>query len=257
MAFKTHGYLGRLMHQRALARWRQTARDANAAELTQLSQHQQMARQLQRPLQVLTEVAETRLALPRSGSTTFSRPSGTDWSWRPKPWRIKLAKHGLAPAYSKGALSNEMQIFHDCPLSQISLRQTRNTGADDLSPFAVRLDVLAFQGSYLSLVIEVPPSSCDGLRKRHLIRLGATIQRERPTAIHARLNIKHGPNTEQVMLTLPDDGEDAMVEFDLAYGQLNEKRAERMWIDLMIAAPTMNQITFRDLNLSRYPRADI
>lgn len=257
MAFSTHGFIGRLMHRRALARWRRTARAARTAELTSLSQQHQMAKQLQRPLQMLSEVAETRLALPRAGSTTFPRPSGTDWSWRPKPWRIRLVEKGLAPARHKGLLSNEMQIFHDCPLTQITLRQTRNTRDDDLSPFAVALDVLGFQGSYLSLVIEVPPSSCDGLRKRHLIRLATTITRERPTAIYARLNIKHGPNTEQILLTLPDDREETFVEFDLAYGQLDEKRAERMWMDLMIEKPAMNQIIFRDLNLSRYPRADI
>jgi hypothetical protein len=38
---------------------------------------------------------------------------------------------------------------------------------------------------------------------------------------------------------------------------LNEQRAERMWVDLMIESPAMNKITFRDLNFSRYPRAEI
>ncbi len=256
MAISPHGFLGQLIHRRAVARWLRAAQGASVAELTSLGQQQQMARQLQRPLQALTEVAETRLALPRSGSTTFSRPGGTDWSWRPKPWRIRVPEKGLSPALPKGKLSNEMQVFHDCPLSEITLRQIRNTRDIDLSPFAVALDVLGFQGSYLSLVIEVPPSSCDGLRKRHLVRLAATISRERPVTIHARLNIKHGPNTEQILLKLPDE-EEAVVEFDLAYGQLNEKRAERMWVDLMIGDPAMNRVVFRDLNLSRYPRAEI
>lgn len=83
------------------------------------------------------------------------------------------------------------------------------------------------------------------------------ITRERPTRIDARLNVKHGPNTEQILLTLPDDSEDTAVEFDLAYSQLNESRAERMWVDLMIADPAMNKITIHDLNLCRYPRAGL
>lgn len=257
MVFATHGFLGRLRHKRNVRRWRRNAKAADTAELTALSQQQEMALQLGRPLRTLTEVAEARLALPRIGSKTFPQPSGTDWSIRPKPWRIRVPERGLAPAQPKAYFSDELRIFHDCPLNQITLRQIRNGRDDDLAPFSVALDVLHFQGSYLSLVVEVPKDACAGLRKRHLIRLAATITMEQPTKIHARLNIKHGPNTEQIQLTLPDDRAETMVEFDLAYGQLNEQRAEKMWIDLMIERPAMNRITFRDLTLARYPRAEI
>jgi hypothetical protein len=153
-------------------------------------------------------------------------------------------------------MTNELVIFHDCKSREITLRQQRNSRDIDLSPFGVALEIFHFDGSYLSLVVEVPPSSCEGLKKTHLIRLACVVERERPTRIYARLNVKHGPNTEQILLTLPDTDE-AMVEFDLAYSQLIEARAERMWIDLMIEDPAMNRITFRDLNLSRYPRADL
>lgn len=257
MAFSPHAMLVRLLHRRTVARWRRAAKAADTADLTALGQQQQMAEQLQRPLQRLTETAESRLALPRAGSTTFPRPPGTDWSWRPTPWRVQLPEKGLAPAMSKTRLGGDLRIFHDCQNRQISLRQCRNTGSDDLAPFFLSLEVLRFTGSYLSLVIEVPPAACAGLRKKHLIRLAAVIDCEQPTKIDARLNILNGPNTEQVLLTLPDAATDTMVEFDLAYGQLNEKRAERMWIDLMIAAPHMNKIVIRDLNLARYPRAEI
>ncbi|WP_108813602.1 DUF6478 family protein [Loktanella sp. Alg231-35] len=257
MAFSPHAVLARFFNRRAVARWRLAANAADTADLTVLGQQQHMASQLLRPLQRLTETAESRLALPRAGSTTFPRPPGTDWSWRPKPWRVRLPEKGLAPALSKTRLGGDLRIFHDCKNRQISLRQIRNSGSSDLAPFGLSLEVLRFTGDYLSLVIEVPPAACEGLRKKHLIRLAAVIEREQPTKIDARLNILNGPNTEQILLTLPDDTADTMVEFDLAYGQLNEKRAERMWIDLMIAAPHMNKIVIRDLNLARYPRAEI
>lgn len=256
MLFSPHGYIGRLLHRRTVARWRRAAKAAQTAELTALSIQQQMAQHLERPLRRLNDTAETRLALPRAGSKTFPRPSGTDWSWRPKPWRVQVVERGIAPAWPKARFGDELRVFHDCKAGQVSLRQTRNGRADDLAPFGLSLDVLHFTGSYLSLVIEVPPESCDGLRKRHLIRLAAVIEREHPSTIHARLNIKNGPNTEQILLTLPD-GPEPMVEFDLAYGQLNERRAEKMWVDLLIDDPQMNRITFRDLNFARYPRAEI
>ena len=45
-----------------------------------------------------------------------------------------------------------------------------------------------------------------------------------------------------------------MVEFDLAYSQLNEKRIERAWIDLIFENPQMSQVILRDLTFGRRPR---
>lgn len=256
MLFPPHGLIGRFLHRRSLARWRAATRAVAETKPSDLDVQVQYAKRTARRIRDFNAEAAAKLALPRPGTTTFPRPAGTDWSWRPKPWRIACPELGLAPALPKDSITNELVIFHDCKSREISLRQQRNMRDIDLSPYGVSLEVFHFDGSYLSLVIEVPASSCEGLKKNHLIRLGTLIERERPTRIYARLNVKHGPNTEQILLTLPDD-EDAMVEFDLAYSQLNEARAERMWIDLMIEDPAMNRITFRDLNLSRYPRADL
>ncbi|MEL6838500.1 MAG: DUF6478 family protein [Pseudomonadota bacterium] len=257
MAITPHGPIGRFLHKRSLARWRKAARDASHAELIALRALRQQARQLRTPLQELSHTADARLALPRVGSTTFARPSGTDWSWRPKAWRAAFAEPGHAGATDRTPLGDELTLFHDCPLSEITMRQGRNTREDDFAPFGIQIEVFHFKGSYLSLVVEIPTDAASGLKKRHLIQLGAVIERERPVTIYARINVKNGPNTEQILLTLPDDKPETMVEFDLAYTQLNEKRAERMWVDLMFDNPAMNRITLRDLNFSRYPRAEI
>ncbi len=73
--------------------------------------------------------------------------------------------------------------------------------------------------------------------------------------IFARLNIKHGPNTEQIVRELPLNEEQVKVEFDLAYSRLNEKRIEKIWLDLIFEAPEMNQVILRDLTFSRRRRA--
>ncbi len=257
MPFSPQGTIGRFLHRRTLKRWREAARTAPDAELGTLRAQQRQARQLRTPLQELSHIADMRLALPRIGSTTFPRPPGTDWSWRPKAWRAGFAEPGIAGAQDRTALGNELTLFHDCPLAEIGMRQIRNTREGDFAPFGLTLEVFHFQGSYLSLVVEIPPASCKALKKRHLIQLGAVIERERPITIYARINVKNGPNTEQILLTLPDDTAETMIEFDLAYTQLNEKRAERIWVDLMFENPSMNQITIGDLNFSRYPRAEI
>ncbi len=257
MAINPDGMIGRLLHRRALARWTDAARNAQDAELAALRAQRQQARQLRTPLQELTYVADTRLALPRIGSNTFARPAGTDWAWRPQLWRGALPDRGLAPARSKDKLGHDLTVFHDCPMGEVAVRQVRNTRDDDLAPFAISVEVFSFAGSFLSLALDVPKGVCDGLRKRHLIRLAATLDREAPVKVFARLNVKHGPNTEQVLETLPDDQVETLAEFDLAHSQLNEKRVERMWIDLMFENPQMNRITLRDLNICRYPRAEM
>ena len=53
------------------------------------------------------------------------------------------------------------------------------------------------------------------------------------------------------------NGDTVMVEFDLAYTKLNEKRVEAMWIDLIFEGPEMNQVTIRDITFSRHPRAEL
>ena len=257
MARDANGPIDRILHRRTLARWTAAARAAADADLSVLRAQRQQARQLRGPLQELTHTADSRLALPRIGSTTFPRPAGTDWSWRPQAWRAALPLRGHAPAQNKTALGNELTLFHDCQTTEIALRQTRNQRDQDLAPYGVALEVFRFDGNYLSLVVDLPPSACEGLRKRHLIRLAAVVETEVPVTVLARLNVKHGPNTDQNLQTLPLDHDDVFIEFDLAYGQMNETRVERIWVDLMFQNPQMNQITIRDLNFCRYPRAEL
>lgn len=257
MLFSPNTRLGRFFHRRNILRWRKAARAASKTDLGTLSRYNEIAKKLIRQVDSFHLEAEGRLALPPLGATTFPRPPGSDWHWRPKAWRGPVAIRGIAPALAKMELSNELVIFHDCKEAEIILRQERNMREIDLSPYRVDLEVFHFDGSYLSLVVEVPPESCENLKKNHLIRLAAIIERERPTTIYARLNVKNGPNTEQVLLTLPDATTETMVEFDLAYSGLNQQRVERMWVDLMIEQPAMNKISFRDLTLCRYPRAEI
>ena len=249
--------LGWLLHQRTMMRWSAAVRTAQKSELAKLRAQRQSARTLRNKLDELIFVADSRLGLPRIGSAAFVRPAGTDWSWRPKLWRGPLAQKGLAGVESKTPVGDEITVFHDCQITELSLRQTRNTREADLAPFGLRIDVFRFDGSFLSLVIDLPDTACDGLKKRHLVRLDAIVDLEKPLEILARLNIKHGPNTEQIVRELPMGQTGAFVEFDLAYTNLNEKRVDRMWLDLIFEGPEMNQITLRDITFSRYPRAEI
>jgi hypothetical protein len=183
------------------------------------------------------------------------RPLGSDWAWRPEAFHGPISPAGAAAVASKTPIGAEARIFHDCLRSELSVRQVRNTRAGDIAPFGLRLDVFRFDGNFLSLAIDLPGDAVAGLRRKHLVRLEATIETEAPLDIFARLNVRHGPNVEQLVRELPLGTPDLAVEFDLAYTGLNEKRVEKMWLDLIFEGPQMNRITLRDVTLSRRPRA--
>jgi len=128
---------------------------------------------------------------------------------------------------------------------------------EDLAPYGLRMDVFRFDGSFLSLVIDLPEDGFEGLKRTHLIRMDVIVELEKPIEIFARLNIKNGPNTEQIVRELDLSQDQTIVEFDLAYSNLNERRVEGAWIDLIFEGPEMNQVDLRDLTFSRRPRAQI
>jgi hypothetical protein len=246
-----------LRHRRTLRRWDRSAREAEVLGDDALRSLRSQARQLRRRIDRVCQIADERLILPRIGSNAIRKPPQCDWSYRPEVWRGPITPIGAAAVETRTAFGDEMQMFHDCAISEITVRQVRNSAPEDLAPFGLRMDVFRFDGSFLSLVVELPPSAVEGLRSTHLIRLDCVVESEKPLEIFARLNVKHGPNTEQIVRELPLNEVNCMVEFDLAYSNLNEKRIERAWIDLIFENPQMSQVTLRDLTLSRSPRAEL
>ncbi|MEC7259795.1 MAG: DUF6478 family protein [Pseudomonadota bacterium] len=247
--------LDRLNKAGELRRWTARADSAESLDDATLRQMRAEARQLRRQLDRLLHVAEGRIALPRAGSTAFPRPHDTDWAWRPELWRGPLPRPGIVAAPSKSRLGDEATLFHDCAQSELTLRQMRNRRDDDLAPFGLRMDVYRFDGTFLSLVIDLPVEATTGLTRNHLLRVATVIDVEKPLEIFARLNVKHGPNTEQLVREFSLETRETMVEFDMAYSGLDENRVERAWLDLIFEAPEMNQVMLRDLNMARYRRA--
>ena len=257
MANKINRLIDRISQKRAMKRWQRFAGAANGLELDRLRKLRSRARNLKRPLDDLIHIADSRLMLPLIGADAIQSPLHSDWAWRPEIWRGPVDPAGMSSVPSNAKIGSQATVFHDCKISELTLRQLRNQRKQDLAPFGLQMDVFKFDGSYLSLAIYLPDASVQGLKKNHLLRMDAIIEMEKPLEIFARLNIKHGPNTEQLVRELPLHESEVMVEFDLAYTNLNEKRAERIWVDLIFEGPQMNQIIMRDITFSRRPRAEL
>ncbi len=257
MAGLLSGIVDKFLHRRSLRRWGLAGEAANSADLDALRGMRSRARALRRNLDRVIHVADYRLALPVIGSNIIRKPLGTDWSWRPELWKGSLPVPGMASVPGKAEVFAGTTIFHDCRRSELTARQIRNAREADIAPFGFRMDVFRFDGSFLSLVLDLPEDAARGLKQKHVIRMDVIVEMEKPLEIFARLNIKHGPNVEQIVRELPLNEEEVMVEFDLAYSKMNEKRVERLWIDLIFEGPEMNQIILRDVTFSRRPRAEL
>lgn len=257
MTRQSLGLIDRIAQRSALRRWAAAVKEAKTADLALLKTQRNQARRLRHRLDELLHVAENRLALPGIDSDAIAAPHDSDWSWRPGLWSGPLPEPGAASVETGARLGDEVTLFHDCQVSELTLRQLRNTRAADLSPFGMRMDVFRFDGSYLSLAVDLPPAAVEGLTRRHLVRVECIVELESPIEIFARLNVKSGPNTEKLVRELPLKSQERYVEFDLAYSRLNEKRIEKAWLDLIFEGPQMNQVVLRDLTFSRRLRAEI
>lgn len=249
--------IDKIAMKRNLSRWGKLVQDAKTADPATLRGLRTQAQKLRSRVDQLMFIADSRLTLPLIGSSAIQKPLFCDWAYRPELWTGPLPVPGKAAIATQERIGREVAVYHDCAISELTARQIRNTREEDLAPFGLRMDVFQFDGSFLSLAIDLPTEAATGLRKKHLIKLDVIVELEKPLEIFARLNVKHGPNTEQIVRELPWQEEDVSVEFDMTYTKLNEKRVERMWLDLIFEGPEMNQITLRDLTMTRRPRAEI
>ena len=254
---KSGGFLEAGIERGALRLWRNRAGNAANASIGELKSTTDKARALKMQLDRFLKAGDDRLMIPRVGSDAFQKVRGSDWAWRADAWRWRADTIGLSGICNGDWIGPGLRMFHDCENKEISTRQLRNKNEKDLSPFAMRFDVFDFKGSFLSMVLDLPPEASIGLKKNHIITMNISIEAERNIDIFARMNVQHGPNSEQLVRELPSGQDRHVVEFDMDLVNLNEKRIEHIWLDLIFENPSVNQITLRDLTFSRSPRADL
>lgn len=217
------------------------------------------ARTLRREVEQFAAAADLRLAelsLPAGG---LAKPRMADVVWRPAVWQARCAT--LARPGGDGAirLDSETSLYHDCPLREVTVRQIAANGLTQTAPFGLLTEVYGFSGSYLSISVRLPDSLVTGTGGRHILAVELTADCENPINMLARLNIAHGPDVAQLVQDLAQRGGSArrLAEFDLGHAGLNEKRMDKIWIDIFFQAPALNRIVVSDLILSRRPRAEL
>ncbi|RDW12294.1 DUF6478 family protein [Paracoccus thiocyanatus] len=260
MAIRPRTWLERKTRERALRQWTALAQQVETLGPGRLRRLREEALDLRGSLERFLVGADRRAIRSRAALDALHLPGGTDWRWRPGFMAGQISPPGIARPENGGRLGDDAAIWHDCPQRALILGQVATRGATDLSPFAIRLEVFGFSGSFLSMSVDLPPSALEGLTRNHVLRLETGILAERAIRVYARLNIGHGPNIDEVTEQLP--GFEAghysrqVTEFDLAYTQMNDRRLEKVWLDLIFEAPWMNAVEIRELFFSRHLRAE-
>lgn len=183
----------------------------------------------------------------------ISKPLHSDWAWRPELWSVPVSPGGVRGMAGGTALGREVRVFHDCPRRECAVSQVTCSGAQGRAVQGVFIEVDHFEGRFLSLAIDLPAAALEGLSRRHILRLTADCETERPLSVYARLNVRHGPNVAQALRAL---GRDDHADLDLAALELDEERVTAAWVDLIFEAPAMNRIVLGDMTLSRRPRLE-
>ncbi len=177
--------------------------------------------------------------------------------------RLPLWRHATDPARFTQILNGTqvgggVRLFHDCLRSEIALSQTAQTAQNTDAPFCIKLAVAAFEGSFLSLAIDVPTIVTRQLTSTHVMRATLNLVLEKQSDFCIRLNVQFGPNIEQIGYTLTGADGATSVEFDLSYvTALAGHVIDKMWIDVMVEAPAQNQIVLRDMTIAHRRRAEI
>ncbi len=251
------GLLGRFAPTQNVRRWTKAMQTPAALTTRDLSSMHGQMLSLRDQLDRMAGSAETELLARVGAADGTTLPDQCDWVERAAPWRQRLHPRGHVAFGSPLPIGGGVTVFHDATHADISLRQDPAPVGIPGPVFGLVLEVYRFDGSFLSLVQDLPEAAIRGLTLQHFFRVQLRISREQPLEVYARLNVQHGPNLEQIVRQFSIENDHAVAEFDLAYSGINEKRLEKAWLDLILEGPEMNRIALWDMVLMRAPRADI
>ena len=222
-----------------------------------LQDHLAKADHLRSVLDRFSQIAKPRLTNDVQIDVPDILAGQIEWSGRPAFWLGEASPRALFAPESGVELGEGVKLFHDCPRREIALRQRANRLLPARAPYGLSLDVMGFEGSYLSLVLDLPAASLTDLGQSHVLSVNFDFEADRDLGIFVRLNLKCGPNTVNMLREVPRDGTGHAVEFDLAYLDMDASRLESGWIDVMFEAPQYLGLELRDVTLFRSRRAEV
>ena len=107
------------------------------------------------------------------------------------------------------------------------------------------------------MALDVPRARAASVKLSDILQVSLDITMDFPIDLYARVNVIHGPNSEQMVRKMEWQNGRLSAEFDMAYSKVNDKRIEKIWIDLIFERPSMNLLQMGDFLVVCMPRAEL
>ncbi len=181
----------------------------------------------------------------------FHVPPKTQWGFTPS-LQNGVTQGGISGNILTGtALGPHVTLHHGGDGAQFSIQQTDDYGTGLVFDFG------DFESDFFSLAFELPLEGVLALGRQDLLRFVLRSQANETFQAYARLNLCHGPNTEQVVRMIDIGAGESFAEFDIFYTEFEPKRATSAWIDLIINDPAHKRITLEEVIILRRARASL
>jgi len=248
-------WFDRRVRTRAIEQWRSLGKNISGRSLSDLLKLRSDAYRAIDVIEAFTQTATVEIGGHLSRDVEIRKSKNADWAWRPEVFFQKgCVAPQINPASGVGVGSN-ISLHHNASACSMILKQVTTLKSTSLAPFDIALEVFDFDGSFLSLSLDLPETAMHSLSNQNIFEMEFRLTSEQQLPIFARINVKHGPNVEEQIKELSHQHENFTVEFDLGYMDLNEHRLEKVWIDLIFDDAQMNRIVLHDLTVCRRLRA--
>ena len=192
-----------------------------------------------------------------SGATVIDVPDGfplppkTQWGFTPS-LQNSVTEDGISGQILTGtSLGPNVTLHHDGDESAFSIQRP-----DDYC-VGLQFEFGDFPNGFFSLAFDLPEDGVSALSRHDLLRFIVQTQTDEPFQAYVRLNMRHGPNTEQLVRMLDIGDGTTCVEFDLFYSEYEQKHASSAWIDLIFNDPAHKKVTLERVIILRRARASL
>lgn len=199
------------------------------------------------------QAAARRIDAAGQDGVGLQAPADAVFSFRPAILAFAQTPRGHVSPLPGTALAEGVTLHHDITPPELIVRQDQ--GVD--GQFPLILEVWRGAGSFLSLSIALPEVEAMAVTRDDLIRLSYKLELEQQCEVFGRLNLSHGPNTEQVVRALDLQPGKDWLEFDVHYTAFDPDRTREIWIDLIFNTRPLNRIVIHDLMISRRGRLSL
>lgn len=181
----------------------------------------------------------------------FDIPPKTQWAFTPSLQDL-VPLDGMSGTILTGTeLGQNVSLHHGAEGECFRIERPDDYG------HGLIFDFDGFSGDFFSLAFALPEAGVLALGRQDLLRFALRTESDTTVLAYARLNLCHGPNTEQIVRMIEIGDGESFAEFDIFYTELDQKRATNAWVDLIINAPSNYRVLLQDVTLLRRARASL